>query len=69
MASLEEERRLNALTFDGLPHTHTMESFPIELQDLPRPQSDLEAGKMYWVPTFSSAGKSALTRGHFFKSA
>lgn len=47
MASLEEERRLNALTFDGLPHTHTMESFPIELQDLPRPQSDLEAGKMY----------------------
>lgn len=52
MASLEEERRLNALTFDGLPHTHIMESFSIELQDFPRPQLDLETGKTYHVQTF-----------------
>lgn len=68
MASLEEERRLNALTFDGLPHSHMMELFSIELQDLPRPHLDLEAGKTCGVQTFSSRA-SAATMGHLVESA
>lgn len=66
MASLEEERRQNVLTFDSLHHTHIMVSFSIVLQDFPRPQLDLETGKTYRVQT-SSLRKPASTRRYFFE--